>query len=167
MRILIPLAAAGALAACGPTPSEPAADNSSTPTAEVPAIPLPKPSPATGLAPVTAAAAALLTGELRCAFSDTAGKVLLTGAADVGDAARPAVAVVWVGEPVRLDADATGGFAALGRGGSFTGGGLTAKLTRGAAEPTGHEGTRHRAQLEVAGDGDEPETHDGIWECGP
>lgn len=159
----LPLLAAAALAACGPAPSEPAA-TSSTAAAKNPS---PKPL-ATGLTPVPDTVFAQLRGGvLFCGFYDRAEQELLIGTADVDDSARPTAVVMWGDQPVWLHGATTGGFAALERGIKLSGGGLIAKLTLGADVTTRHEGSVHRAMLEVIANGIPPERYDGEWRCGP
>ncbi len=168
MRTLILIALTG-LAACSPAPAPPANESDPEPVpiaSPIPPTPTPSPSPImlTGL---SEAATARLRGELRCAFLDEEGTLLLAGAADVGAESRPNAVVMRDGRPALLAARETGGFDALTRGGGFAGEGLSVSLTRGADRETGHEGSSHAATLSVEAPGFAPRAIDGVWECGP
>jgi hypothetical protein len=168
MRFILPCLTL-ALAACSPAPVASPNVSESEPTpveSGIPPSPSPSPSPI-NLGAVTEAAAAQVSGELRCAFLSDASALLLVGAGDVDKASRATAVVMRSAIPVLLTARETGGFDALTRGGTLAGDGLTVSVTRGAARETGHEGSSHTATLSVEAPGAAPQAIDGVWECGP
>lgn len=167
MRIIIP-GLALALAACSPAPVPPNTSEAEPTPIESAMPPSPTPSPTPlALGRVTEAAAAQVSGELRCAFLSDASALLLVGAGDVDKASRATAVVMRGATPVPLTARETGGFDALTNGGTFAGEGLTVSITRGAARETGHEGSSHTATLSIEAPGSAPQAIDGVWECGP
>ena len=168
MRFLT-LTSALALAACSPAPMPAANETAPAPTpveSAIPPAPTPSPEPIS-LGAVSEAAAAQLKGELRCAFLSDASRLLLVGAGDVDPASRATAVAVRSDKPVILTSTDPGGFEAMRQGGSFAGNGLAVAITRGAEQPTGHEGSRHTATLSVEAPGSAPQAIDGVWECGP
>lgn len=167
MRMIIP-GLILALAACSPAPVPPnASETEPTPIeSAIPPAPTPSPTPIT-LGRVTEAAAAQVSGELRCAFLSDASVLLLVGAGDVDKASRATAVVMRGATPVLLTAPEPGGFDAMAKGGSFTDATLTASITRGAARETEHEGSSHTATLSIEAPGSAPQAIDGVWECGP
>lgn len=168
MRMMIPSLAL-ALAACSPAPVPPPNTSEAEPTPIESGIP---PSPTPSLTPivlgrVTEAAAAQVSGELRCAFLSDTSDLLLVGAGDVDKASRATAVLMRGATPVLLTAREPGGFDAMAQGGSFADAGLTASITRGAPRETGHEGSSHTATLSVEAPGSAPLAIDGVWECGP
>lgn len=168
MRLLT-LTLLATLTACSPAPNPPANQATADPVATASPIP-PAPTPAASpiaLDALTEAAVGGLEGELRCAFLDEDGTLLLAGAANVGADNRATAVIMRAGKPVSLTARETGGFGALTRGGAFSGEGLVVSLTRGAERETGHEGSSHTATLSVEGADLAARAIDGVWECGP
>ena len=161
MKVLLLPALIGALAACSAAPTTPVPHETSAAGAAGNASPSPNPS----LVGLNETAAQRLSGELRCAFT-AGGRSLLLAAADVDDRMR-ATAVVDDGtRTLLLKGAAPGGLDALTRGGQFGGERLRVSVVRGAAQPTGHEGSQHAATLTlVAGPGEQH--YDGLWSCGP
>jgi hypothetical protein len=84
---------------------------------------------------VTQAAAAQVSGELRCAFLSDTSDLLLVGAGDVDKASRATAVVMRGATPVLLTARAPGGFDAMAQGSSFADTDLTASDMRGRAIP--------------------------------
>lgn len=109
-----------------------------------------------------------LEGELGCSFSEhKGGPALLVGKADVGKDARAFARIRNHGVLEPLAATATGGFAAMEKGLSFGGKGLTVRVIPEARVATGDESVAQRATLLVQrGDGAERRIA-GLWTCGP
>lgn len=108
-----------------------------------------------------------LSGELRCTFADPDGRILLAGSANVGRS-EPVDALIGAdGRVTVLQREVAGGFAALRRGGSFSGSGVRVTVTVGEAEPAGHEGSANRATLTLVPTGEPPRVAAGRWSCGP
>ena len=168
MRIIVP-GLVLALAACSPAPVPLPNASEAEPTpieSGIPPSPTPSPTPIV-LGRVTEAAAAQVSGELRCAFLSDTSDLLLVGAGDADKASRATAVVMRGATPVLLTAREPGGFDAMAQGGSFAGDSLTVAITRGAERATEHEGSSHTATLSVEAPGSAPQAIDGVWECGP
>ena len=159
--VLITLAAALALAACGQPAEAP-------PSAEPPvsAPPAPMPEPAAALSALTEAdiAANPVDGELACGFATEAGTMLL--AKGVVASTEPAQGLVKaVGVVERLTAP--GGFDGMLKGATFTGPASTVTITVTGPATVGGESPPRPATLTYAPANGQGVTLPGSWTCGP
>lgn len=159
--VLITVAAALALAACGQPAEAP-------PSAEPPvaAPPAPMPQPAVALSALTEAdiSANPVAGELACSFATEAGTMLL--AKGVVASTEPAQGLIKAGGVVeRLTAP--GGFDGMLKGASFTGAGATVTIAVTGPATGGGESPPSPATLTYAGADGLSVTLPGSWTCGP
>lgn len=193
LNILVPLCCCGVilLVACndqGSTQGEPRAPATVDAAAKPPAasspvvapkedVPAPVDDGATrggdgssiGLLPLSAEQVdgADLSGELACSFADVSAATLLLARADVVPDGMVVGVVNHNGYVETLANGRAGGFNDLLDGITLMGKGLTLRLARGAAMPTGGESTQHAATLTAQrADGAERD-YAGMWTCGP
>jgi len=122
-----------------------------------------------GLLPLSAEQleGANLSGELACSFADANAATLLVARADVVPDGMVLGVVNHNGYVETLANGRAGGFSDLLDGIVLLGKGLTLRLARGAATPTGNESTRHAATLTAQRADGAERGYAGTWTCGP
>lgn len=107
-----------------------------------------------------------LEGELRCAFQDADGALLLIASANVGQS-QPIAALVKVESVVETLTVGSGGYDRMVDGAAYSGNGLIATITPKGEDMTPGEGLTWRADLHLENARGDMLDLDGVWSCGP
>jgi hypothetical protein len=159
--VLITLAAALALAACG-QPAE--APPSAAPPVAAPPAPMPETALAVSALTEADIAANPIDGELACGFATDAGTMLL--AKGIVASTEPAQGLTKAGGVVQR-LTAPGGFDGMLKGASFTGAGATVTIAVTGPATGGGESPPSPANLTYAPADGQSVTLPGSWTCGP